>query len=229
MPINTQLNKTKRYSRFTYGDDGDLGRRNVLSVSFVANDLQRAAAAGTTQLLAATPIGNTSANTLPITPNPDIPRNIVVTIGGTAASVPAGNVVLNGRNAEGAVISESLTLTAGSTQTLTGNKAFKIITSVTIPQATGTGATVSLGYGNKLGIGLRNIPGMPVQVLVKQAGANGTETTEPAGSSALSATVLENNTVTTTTAQDGIKAFRVYVLNYKWAINPINAYPDYGV
>lgn len=227
MPINTSLNKTKRYSRFTYGDDGQHGKRNILSVSFVACDLMRASAAGTNQIMTATALSNTAANSYVIAPNPDVPRNAVVVIGGTAASVPAGNVVVTGTNSEGAVITENLALTAGATGTLTGNKAFRTIVKVTAPQATGTGATLSVGWGAKLGIGMRNIAGMPVKVLVRSAA--GVETMEDPSTSVLSPTVLENNTVTTTTAQDGARAFRVYVLNYKWAVNPVNAQPDYGV
>lgn len=229
MPINTNLNKTRRYSRHTYGDDGQFGRRNILSLSFVANDLLRAAAAGTNQVLAATTVSNTAANTFLIAPNPDVPRNVVVTLAGTAASVPAGNIVINGTNVEGMVISETLALTPSSLTVPVSSKAFKSITSVTMPQATGTGVTLALGYGAKLGIGMRNIAAMPIMVWVRQSTAPFAETLEAPSASSLSATIVENNTVTTTTAQDGAKMFRVYVLNYKFAVNPTNATPDYGV
>jgi hypothetical protein len=73
---------------------------------------------------------------------------------------------------------------------------------------------------------MRNLTSMPIKVLVDNAG---TETIEDAGASAFSSTLVESNTVTTTTALDGTKRFRVYVLNYKFAINPTNAQPDYGV
>lgn len=229
MPINTQLNKTKRYSRYAYGDDGQFGRRNVLAISFVATDLQRAAAAGTNQIMTATAVSNTTANSFAIAPNPDVPRNVVATLAGTAGSVPAGSLTINGTNVEGKPISEVLTLTASSLTVPASSKAFKTITSVTMPQATGTGLTLALGYGNKLGIGLRNLTGMPVRVWVRQSTAPFTETMEAPSASALDATLVENNTVTTTTAQDGARMFRVYVLNYNWAINPLNAQPNYGV
>lgn len=227
MPINNDLNKTRRYSRHTYGDDGDRGRRNVLSVSFVATDLLRPAAAGTTQIQAATAASNTAATIYRPVPNPDVPRNLVITIGGTAASVPAGNIVVTGTNVEGKVITENFALTLDTLTTITGNKAFKTVTQIAMPQADGTGVTVAVGYGAKLGIGMRNLASMPAQVLVRSAA--GVETMEAPSATAYSASNVEDNTVTTTTAQDGARSFRVYVLNYKWAINPLNGQPDYGL
>lgn len=231
MPINTSLNKTARYSRHTYGDDGQFGKRNILSLSFVACDLRRASLAGTTQVQTAQAMSNTTTqNYTTFALQPDVPRNLVVTVGGTAASVPAGNVVVTGKNVEGMTITENFALTVSTLTTITGSKAFKSITSITAPQATGTGATIAVGYGAKLGIGMRNLTGMPIKVLVRPAtGTPPVETLEDPAASTFSSTLVENNTVTTTTAQDGIKGFRVYVLNYNWAVNPTNAQPNYGL
>jgi len=227
MPINTFLNKTKRYSRHTYGDDGLRGKRNILSLSFVASDLQRAALAAPAALMAAGPLATSGVTTQTPVPNPDVPRNITLTLGGTTASIGAGNAVVTGTNAEGAVITENIVVTAATGGLLTGNKAFKTVTSVVYPATTGAGATASIGYGSKLGIGMRNIASMPIKVLVRSAA--GVETLEDPSASVFSATVMENNTVTTATAQDGARSFRVYVLNYKWAVDPINSNPDYGL
>jgi len=68
---------------------------------------------------------------------------------------------------------------------------------------------------------------MPIEVYTRTTA--GVEGIEAASASAFSATVVESNTVTTTTTLDGATNFRVYVLNYKWALNPTNANPDYGV
>lgn len=227
MAIGHTLNKTKRYSRHTYGDDGDRGRRNILSVSFVATDLARPAAAGAATVSAAiTTSGSvTTSGTLAV--ELDVPRNITVTAGGTAADIKAVAITITGTNAEGKVITEDFTPTVDTAGLLTGNKAFKTVTAYSIPAQDGAGATYSIGVGSKLGIGMRNIASMPVKVLVRSAA--GVETLEDAAASALSATVLESNTVTTTTAMDGAVGFRVYVLNYKFAINPTNGQPDYGV
>lgn len=227
MPTNTFLNKTRRYSRHTYGDDGLYGHRNILSVSFVATDLQRPAVASNTAILVATATSTSITTISTGFTNPDVPRNLVVKPGGTTGDVATGTVVVTGTNVEGAVITETFVTTADTVTAITGNKAFKTVTSAVVSAQDGAGATFSVGTGSKLGIGMRNIASMPVKVLTRSAA--GVEALEDAAASALSATVVESNTVTTTTALDGAVGFRVYVLNYKWAINPTNAAPDYGV
>ncbi len=222
-----RLNKTKRYSRHTYGDNGYMGKRNILSVSFVANDLGKPAAAGAAVVSAALATSASVVTSGSLTVELDTPRNLTITAGGTAGSITASAITITGTNAEGAVITETFTPTVDTPGLITGNKAFKSVTAYSIPVQDGAGSTYSIGVGSKLGIGMRNIASMPVKVLVRSAA--GVETLEDASASALSATVLESNTVTTTTALDGAVAFRVYVLNYKWHINPTNSNPDYGV
>lgn len=227
-PIPVNLPKTARYSRHTYGDDGSLGKRNILSVSFVANDLKRPAAAGAAALLAASSLTTSGTTTLtPTTTAPDVPRNITITLGGTTASIGAGTATVTGTNVEGKVITEDYTVVAATGGLLTGNKAFRTVTSVSFPATSGAGATASIGYGSKLGIGLRNIASMPIKVLTRSAA--GVEALEDAAASAFSTTLVESNTVTTTTTMDGAVGFRVYVLNYNWQINPTNGNPNYGV
>jgi flagellin-like hook-associated protein FlgL len=157
---------------------------------------------------------------------PDVPRNITVTAGGTAGDIKTGTVVVTGTNVEGAAISENFVFADDTTGAQTGSKAFKTVTSILFPVQDGTGATYDVGVGSKLGIGMRNIASMPIEVMVNTAG---TETIEAASASAFSTSAVESNTVTTTTAMTGAIGFRVYVLNYKWAINPDNSTPDYGV
>lgn len=223
------LNKTRRYSRHTYGDDGDRGRRNILSVSFVATDLKRPSIATAAAVMAATAVSNTAATTFTTGfTAPDVPRNLTVTIAnGTAANVAAGNIVVTGTNVEGKVITESFAVTDNTPATITGNKAFKTVTQVDVPQQDGTGGTVSVDTGSKLGIGMRNIASMPIKLLKRTSA--GVESLEDPAASAFSTTAVESNTVTTTTTMDGVIGFRVYVLNYKFAANPTNAAPDYGV
>jgi hypothetical protein len=228
-PIPNKLAKTARYSRHTYGDDGDRGRRNIMSVSFVATDLKRPVAASATALLAATAVSSTATSTLtPTTLYPDVPRNLTVTVAATtAADIAAGTITVTGKNVEGKTITEDFAVTADTAGALVGDKAFASVSSVAVPQQDGASVTVSLGVGSKLGIGMRNIASMPIKVLTRSSA--GVEALEDASASAFSTTNVENNTVTTTTTLDGIVGLRVYVLNYKWAINPTNGQPDYGV
>lgn len=84
---------------------------------------------------------------------PDVPRNIVVTTGGTTASCTAGNVVVSGTNIYGKNISESLAITSAQNGATTGAKAFKSVSSVVIPiQSGGAGCTYSVGIGSLLGM-----------------------------------------------------------------------------
>ncbi len=86
----------------------------------------------------------------------DVPRNITATSGGTAAHIAATQVVIAGYNIEGAAISETLPVfTENSATTVSGAKAFKEVSSITIEAHDGTGATTSIGFGDVLGIETR--------------------------------------------------------------------------
>lgn len=85
--------------------------------------------------------------------NPLTPRNITATAGGTAGDIKAIQIVVEGTNFADEEISETLpAFTVDTAGTVTGNKAFKTITSITIPAHDGTGATTSIGFGSKLGL-----------------------------------------------------------------------------
>jgi hypothetical protein len=78
---------------------------------------------------------------------PDFPR--IVTIKGNAGG-NSGNVVINGTDIAGAVLTETIALN-GSTEVL-GTKAFKTVTSIVLPAETHAGTdTTSIGVGNKIG------------------------------------------------------------------------------
>lgn len=83
---------------------------------------------------------------------PDVPRTIVVTPGGTTADVPAGDVTLTGTNACGEVITEALTFLANATGAQTSTKAFKTLTSIAFPVQDGAAATYDVGVGAALGL-----------------------------------------------------------------------------
>jgi len=134
----------------------------------------------------------------PLITQPDVPRNVTATAGGTSGDVKAISVVVEGTNAEGNAITETLpAFTVNTTGTKTGSKAFATISKVTIPAHDGTGATTSVGFGSKLGLGKRLS-----RNTVKSAFLNGTlEGTAP--TVAVSASAVESNTVTLNSALDG--------------------------
>ncbi len=83
----------------------------------------------------------------------DVPRNVVATVT-HGSSVVAMTILVTGLDVYGDVMSELLTIAAtGTSQTATGNKAFKSITSVAITAAADAEAnTLDLGTGVKLGL-----------------------------------------------------------------------------
>lgn len=84
---------------------------------------------------------------------PTCARTISATAAGTANDIGAVSVIVYGTNINDEVISETLPVFVVNTgATKTGSLAFKTITSVFLPSHDGTGATVSLGYGDALGI-----------------------------------------------------------------------------
>lgn len=87
---------------------------------------------------------------------PDTPRNITATAGGTAGDIKAIQVVIAGTNADDESITETLpAFTVNTAGTVTGAKAFKTVTSITIPAHDDTGATTSAGFGEVLGLSQR--------------------------------------------------------------------------
>ncbi len=82
------------------------------------------------------------------------PRNVyVVTGAGGTPTEGHGSVVITGTDIQGAALTETISgLDAGGGGTYVGVKAFKTITSAVWAAGTGTGATQSLGFGDKFGL-----------------------------------------------------------------------------
>ncbi len=84
--------------------------------------------------------------------NPPCARNIVVTPADTTADVKAGDVIVHGTNIKDEPISETFTFAANASSAATGNKAFKTVSKIVVPQQDGTGCTFKVGYGTKFGL-----------------------------------------------------------------------------
>lgn len=132
--------------------------------------------------------------------NPAIPRNVTATTDGTAGDIKGVQVIIVGTNALDEVITETLPVfTANSKTTVVGNKAFKTVTSITIPPHDGLGATTSIGWGDKLGLPYKLAHNT---LLTAHTFLNNVvEGTEPAVT--VSATALESNTIDLNSALDG--------------------------
>lgn len=115
------------------------------------------AAAGTTDILNAS-AGPTSAAAATVTTfaaQPDVPRNLVITPGGTTGDVESCIITVTGKNFYNSTITETFSFAANANTATTGAKAFKTVTSVAWPadcESGGFAATWSIGYGEKIGL-----------------------------------------------------------------------------
>ena len=144
--------------------------------------------------------GSTATASQVITTNitdPPYPRNIIVTPGGTTTDVKAGNITIAGTNIADNSITEALAFLANATGATTGAKAFKTVTSITVPTQDGGGATFTVTFGNKLGL-----PYMFTEKPFLWAKDDGViEATAP--TIVIDSDEVEKNTVELNTAMDG--------------------------
>lgn len=122
--------------------------------------------------------------------NPSVPRNITATAGGTATDIKAIQVIIEGTSYADEVITETLpAFTVDTAGTVTGNKAFKTVTKITVPAHDGTGATTAIGFGEKLGLPYKFTHNTVLATYLD----NVKEGTAP--TVATSATAIESNTI----------------------------------
>ncbi len=102
--------------------------------------------------------GSTSAAVVTLTTfsaQPDVPRNLTITPGGTAADVEACDIVVSGTNILNGSISETFSIPNDMSTAVTGTKAFKTVSSIVWPancEGGSFGGTWIVGVGDKLGI-----------------------------------------------------------------------------
>jgi len=138
--------------------------------------------------------------------NPPYPRNVTATAGGTAADIKAVQVIVTGTDIDDQVITETLpAFTVDTAGIVTGSKAFKTVTSVTIPAHDGTGATTAIGFGAKLGLPDK----LPANTVLLAALAGVKEATPP--TVAVDSSNLYGNTVTLNSALNGTAVDIFYI------------------
>lgn len=136
---------------------------------------------------------------------PDVPRNIVITTGGTTADCKLASVTVTGTNFYGATITEAFAIADNQAGATTGVKAFKTVSSVSIPAQDGAGCTYSVGTGAKLGLKVC----MATADHFFHAGLAGTkEATAP--TVVADASHVEGNTAALSTALDGTKTVNLF-------------------
>jgi len=166
-----------------------------------------AVVASTTGIHAAVTASNSAATVVTTDfTQPACAKNVTATAGGTAADIKAVQVIVEGTNMNDEVISETLPVftenTAGS---VTGSKAFKTVTKMTIPAMDGAAATVALGFGEKLGLPFK----IAHDTVLKSYRNNTLEGT--AATVTVSSTALESNTIDLNSALNG-SVVDVYLL-----------------
>lgn len=138
-----------------------------------------------------------AATTTGIT-NPAAPRNITATAGGTAGDIKAIQVIITGTNYADEVITETLpAFTVDTAGIVEGSKAFKTITNINVPAHDGTGATTTIGWGDKLGLPYKLSRNTVLKTYLGDA-LEGTAATV-----AVSSTAIESNTIDLNSALNG--------------------------
>lgn len=210
---------------------GTLRFKNILQhVAGYTETNKKVSAAAVASVLAATATvvaGQTITNGIT---NPDVPRNLTITTGGTAADIAAGSVVITGTNIEGKVIAESFAMSDNLSGSVTGNLAFKTVSSVVFPAADGTGATISVGVGSKLGLNHRLVPNKATILVIQDDAIDGSAPVLQATPSASTThgQTLELNTVTPATAPNGTTFLTVVYWYHQVVISAINDAPTWN-
>lgn len=213
---------------------GTLRKKNLYSNTFAYTEVNKKVAAGSaTAILGATSVSGTQDTTITdgIT-QPDVPRALSVTVGGTATSVQSCSIVVTGVNVEGKTITETFITTIATTGIINGTKAFKRVTSVYVPKQAGSGVTVSVGTLNLLGINHRlyrnNTTVKVYSATAIVAGGYTGLTLQAAPTVAANGATVELNTVTPATTPDGTTFYVICYAYDNWALSPVNDQPEYS-
>lgn len=183
--------------------------------------------AGTSGAVLASTPGTTSTQTITAVTNPDVPRVLAITIGGSGFS--NDSVVINGTNVEGKTIAD--TIAYSGTGQVIGSLVFKTVTSVVLKGTLGASATVTVDTTNRLGINHRLQPSFGTIVVIQD---NQLEeyVNRPVAQAAPSASNLDNqlvekNWVQPATTPDGTTFLYIFYWEHKIKVQPPTDSPDF--
>lgn len=224
-------NRVYKWSRWATGlTNSEVGLKQLYKVMFGYTDTKKKVAAGSaTAILGSTATALTTqtiTSTTSIT-QPDVPRCLSVVTGGTSSSLLDSAVVVTGLNVEGKTITESFQVTANSTGTINGSKAFFRVTSVFIPAQAGTAATVTVGTQNKLGVFHRLFPSNTTVKVVSYTAIGGTPTIQSAPTVVANEGLIELNTVSPATTPDGSTFLVIAYSSDRYSLGDLNDNPSY--
>jgi len=137
------------------------------------------------------------------------PRNIIITTAGTDADFGTANIVVTGKDVNGATISETLQVTAGTNPgVVTGAKAFAKVTSIAVPaMGTHTDGTLMVGFGDLIGFGKKLMARAGLSTLLMEIEAGAKVTT---GTIVGAATGAPNGTYLAANTPDGTRDYAVF-------------------
>ncbi len=205
-------------------------QQNVIEHTFGYTYHKKKISLGTAAAVLASTAGAATKQTITagIT-NPDVPRVLAITIGGSGYS--ADSIVIKGVNVEGKPITDTIAYSANAQ--VAGALVFKRVTSVTIPSTSGTSMTLTIDTLNKIGLNHRIPPNFGTVVEVSEAQTSPYPSfTKPVLRAAPSATnfdgeFVEKNWVTSATAYDGTTSRVYYYWFHKALVYPPKDSPEF--
>ena len=220
--------RTYPFQRHSFGDSGQFDNKGIVAVSFGYTKTHKDVANASATAVHASIASTTSAQTVTTSiTDPDAPRALSVTPGGTTADIRDNAIVITGVNVEGKTITDTFKVEKSSSTIVNGNKAFKRVTSIAIPPMDGTGATFTVGTLNQMGMNHRLYPNNTTIKVVSDTGTTQTLQAAPTINRTDTA-VVENNLITPATAPDGTTFLKFYYIFDQWTLAPINDEPVYS-
>ena len=210
---------------------GTVNYKNLYSHTFAYTDTSNEVNAGTaTAILAATAttVGADQTVTSGLT-DPDVPRALSVTPGGTTGDIQESVVTVIGTNVEGKTISEAFRFAADASAAVNGNLAFRTVTSVDIDAQLSTAATFSVGTTNKLGVNHRLWFQNTTVKVYSRTDPYGALTLQGAPTVVASSTI-ERNLVTPATTPNNTTAYVIAYTYDNWSDGTtLNDVPEYSI
>lgn len=164
---------------------------------------------------------------------PDVPRILAVTTGGTTADFAASTLTIVGVNVEGKTITDVLAISDNQAGQTVGSLVFKRITSVALNKADGTGGTFTIDTTNKLGLNHRLPANFSTIVVIQDTQNdiltnNSVPTVQAAPSSSnADGEFVEKNWVQPATAPDGTTFLYFFYWFHKVLVAPPKDSPEF--
>lgn len=173
--------------------------------------------AASSSAIAQTIAGNSSAAAVTVSTGLstiDYPRNVIIYPNGSTGDVAACDVVVNGKNAIGQSMSETISLPANLNVASNGKKAFASVTSIVFPancEDAPYQATFNIGTGESIGVPRCMDNAGDIFFSLLNGAKEGTAPTM-----AVNASVVESNTADFNGSMNGTNDFILYYMqNYR--------------